>query len=150
MAARRDKKNRRELAKQAQASIGIQVQQMTAFSGPLPPPETLAKYNEIVPGSAERIISMAEKQSDHRMGLENKALHWDIVRSNWGLAIGGVICLAFLAVSGFVIYEGHDWAAAMLGGVDLASIAGIFVIGTAMQRSERRQRLELMTGQKLK
>jgi hypothetical protein len=60
------------------------------------------------------------------------------------------ICLAFLAVSGFVIYEGHDWAGATLGGVDLTSIAGIFVIGTAMQKSERKDRLELLTGEKRK
>ena len=126
------------------------MQQTTAFSGPLPPPEILARYNEIVPDGAERIIRVAEKQADHRMALETKALNWDIIRSNWGLRIGGLICLAFLAVSGFVIYEGHDWAGATLGGVDLASIAGIFVIGTAMQKSERKQRLELLTGQKPK
>ena len=28
------------------------------FSGPLPPPEILAKYNSVVPNAAERIITM--------------------------------------------------------------------------------------------
>jgi uncharacterized membrane protein len=34
----------------------------TRFSGPLPPPEALAKYNDILPGAADRIITMAEHQ----------------------------------------------------------------------------------------
>jgi uncharacterized membrane protein len=48
------------------------------FSGPLPPPEILAQYNEIVPGAAERILKMAEEQSAHRRGLEDKT-----IRRNW-------------------------------------------------------------------
>lgn len=40
------------------------------FSGPLPPPDMLLKYNDIVPDGAERIIVMAEKQQNHRIYLE--------------------------------------------------------------------------------
>jgi uncharacterized membrane protein len=42
----------------------------SVHSGPLPPPEDLAKYNMIVPDAAERILRMAEKQQAHRMELE--------------------------------------------------------------------------------
>ena len=35
--------------------------QQTSFSGPIPHPETLKGYNEIVPGAAERILAMAER-----------------------------------------------------------------------------------------
>ena len=34
-----------------------------SFAGPLPPPATLAAYNAIVPGAAERILKMAEAQA---------------------------------------------------------------------------------------
>lgn len=43
-------------------------------SGPLPQPDVLSRYNEIVPGAAERIIAMAENQSRHRQELEAKAV----------------------------------------------------------------------------
>lgn len=36
------------------------------FSGPLPPPQILGQYDEVLPGAAERILRMAEKQQDHR------------------------------------------------------------------------------------
>jgi len=42
----------------------------TMFSGPIPPPETLSGYEEIVPGSAERIISNMMDESLHRRTLE--------------------------------------------------------------------------------
>ena len=60
----------------------IQLQQSTSFSGPLPHPEILERYNSAVPGGAERIIAMAEKQSDHRMRLESSALSpaWKLLR----------------------------------------------------------------------
>jgi uncharacterized membrane protein len=43
-----------------------------AFSGPLPPPSVLKGYEEVVRGSAERILVMAEKQQDHRTEQNRK------------------------------------------------------------------------------
>jgi uncharacterized membrane protein len=51
-------KNKRQLAKHDRR--GMVAQTGTYFAGPLPPPQILEKYNSIVPGSAERIIKMAE------------------------------------------------------------------------------------------
>lgn len=39
---------------------------MSEFSGPLPPPSIMKGYEDIVPGSADRILSMAENQAKHR------------------------------------------------------------------------------------
>jgi uncharacterized membrane protein len=51
---------------------------MQSFSGPLPPPEALERYNQVLPGAAERIISMAESQHAHRQELEKKVIHANI------------------------------------------------------------------------
>jgi len=48
----------------------IQQSVAAAFQGSLPLPSHLREYNEIVPGAAERILAMAEKQSVHRRDLE--------------------------------------------------------------------------------
>lgn len=55
------------------------------FCGPLPPPEILQQYNEILPGAANRIITMAEEQSSHRRILESKVINSDIINSRLGL-----------------------------------------------------------------
>jgi len=66
-----------------------------SFSGPLPPPVVLKQYDEIVPGAAERILSMAESQSQHRQQLERSVIESDIKNSRLGLHYGlsGGFCL---------------------------------------------------------
>jgi uncharacterized membrane protein len=44
----------------------------SSFAGPLPPPDLLRAYENLCAGSADRIISMAEAESRHRQGLENR------------------------------------------------------------------------------
>ena len=45
-------------------------------TGPIPSPDAFQQYDEILPGAADRILEMAEKQSDHRMEWEQRALKW--------------------------------------------------------------------------
>ena len=53
------------------------ISQEFSFSGPLPPPQVLASYDKIVPGSAAKIIDATMHQSQHRMELESKFVQWD-------------------------------------------------------------------------
>lgn len=63
------------------------------YSGPIPPPEALARYEEIQPGAADRIIKMAEKQQEHRMSLETKAIGGQIDQSKRGQIFGFIAIL---------------------------------------------------------
>lgn len=118
----------------------VQAQISASYSGPLPPPDILIRYNEAVPGAAERIIAMAEEQSTHRMALENRVVDADIRRSNLGLIAGVVVALGFGAGSFVAIIAGQPVAGAIIGGVDLVALVGTFVYGTERRRSERLQR----------
>lgn len=59
---------------QTQKVIAHQVHQVQSFTGPIPPPEILAKYEDCFPGLAERIIVMAEKEQTRRHDIESKKL----------------------------------------------------------------------------
>jgi uncharacterized membrane protein len=61
------------------------------FKGILPPPEYLEYYDRILPGAAERIIAMAEKQAEHRQFLEKEdyrigefAIRKEFQQRKWG------------------------------------------------------------------
>ena len=41
----------------------------TSYSAPLPKPEDFAKYESVQQGAANRILTMAEKQQEHRIAL---------------------------------------------------------------------------------
>lgn len=43
-----------------------------AFRGPIPPPNILSGYEKLLPGAADRILSMAENQTRHRHSIEKK------------------------------------------------------------------------------
>lgn len=60
------------------AATSFTTHQMTAHAGPLPAPETLGGYEEILPGAAERILRMAEREQESRVTLEHRQLEADI------------------------------------------------------------------------
>lgn len=99
---------------------------MKAHSGPLPAPEDLARYDDLLPGAAERIFAMAEREQNHRLSMEREAMEADhrhrneviaaqqknaksVFRSDMvGQLLGGAIalgCVAGAIVS--VLYNAH-------------------------------------------
>ncbi len=118
---------------------GIAVNEVSAqfFSGPLPPPEILKKFDEIIHGAAERILKMAEEQSVHRKGLENKVVTSDIARSKWGQILGFIIAITGLIVSGFIAIYGNAIAGGIIGVGTLVSLVSVFMYGSRTRSDER-------------
>ena len=151
MPKRRNRDKQRQLVSQTTRPVEnphqIARAQISAqkFSGPLPPPEILVQYNDAVPDGAERIIVMAETQAKHRMALESRVVDADIKRANWGLAAGFVVAVVGLIVSFLLIDRGKEWPGAAVGAFDLVGLVGAFIYGTISRRSEREQRLKMMS-----
>lgn len=91
---------------------------MEMFLGPLPHPAHLAAYDEVVPGSAERIIAMAEGEQAHRHKWEKTEQKSINIQGFVGLFLGALIVLAFI---GGAIY------CAMIG----KELVGVAMIGVA-------------------
>jgi uncharacterized membrane protein len=47
-------------------------------AGPIPHPETMARYSQIIENGAERIMRMAEEEQKHRHKVEEKAIQAEI------------------------------------------------------------------------
>jgi uncharacterized membrane protein len=97
------------------------------YSGPIPPPEFLAKYNEIHPGLAERIITMAESESLHRRNIENKMTKSYVLTTYLGIffAFFSVCIISFLVY--YSISKGFGKEAAGIAVGAIASVAGVFI-----------------------
>jgi len=106
------------------------------FSGPLPPPEELAKYEQILPGSANRIISMAEQQSSHRQELEKTVIGANARTQTWGLVSAFII--AMTAIGGGIWLSARGMSGAGLTSIitALAALVGVFVFGKSQQKKE--------------
>jgi uncharacterized membrane protein len=51
---------------------GIIVQTQAQISGPIPSPEILAGYEKILPGAADRLVQMAEREQRHQHELDKR------------------------------------------------------------------------------
>ncbi|HEX5871729.1 MAG TPA: DUF2335 domain-containing protein [Longimicrobium sp.] len=76
----------------------------TAFIGPLPPPEVLAKYERALPGLADRLVVIAERESEHRRAVQRRAMRL----SELGLAAGFTIAMTALCGGIFLVHEGRQ------------------------------------------
>lgn len=122
-----------------QSSQVIAQHSSVTFAGPLPPPTILRQYDEILPGAAERILAMAERQAGHRQSLEASVIGGNIRDQRLGVIFGFIVALLVVAVGALLLSNGKSviGLAAVLS--PLAVLAGIFVYGRKSQERERKQ-----------
>ncbi|WP_084391159.1 DUF2335 domain-containing protein [Novosphingobium capsulatum] len=88
--------------------------------GPLPAPDDMAHYEQILPGCAERILQMTEREQEHRHRQERRGVGGEYGTRFAGQAATLLIALAMVFVVGFTAYVGLPVAASVItaiGGV---------------------------------
>lgn len=106
---------------------GVQVRHESHFSGPLPRPEDLEKYDNIVPGAAERILQMAEKEMQHRHEEDSK-LSKNVITTTYLSILAAFLCVIIISFLSF--YAMHIGSPTVGGGIAvgaIAAVAGIFL-----------------------
>jgi len=78
------------------------------YSGPMPLPEHLKGYEDVLPGSAERILKMAENQSAHRISIENKVVDSQIKMQERGQIFGTVLGIVETLTTLAAFYYGES------------------------------------------
>ena len=117
-------------SKKEEVKEALMIIRSEMYSGPIPPPEALARYEEIQPGAADRILKMAEKQQEHRMALETKAIGGQVDQSKRGQLFGFILVFVCIAVAVFFsLYFGMTAFAVTFLCVTMVSVVGLFVTG---------------------
>ena len=106
------------------------------YSGPIPHPAILERFNLIIPNGAERIMTMVEEEQRHRQNLEIEVVRQDGHEAvsgrkaeRRGQFLAAVICLSLIFVAREVALAGHPGYATLLAGGTLAGIITAFVSG---------------------
>lgn len=102
---------------------------MESHSGWLPTPDYMRQYDAILPGLAERIVALPEREQAHRHGVVDTMVKGEVALKRRGQSFAMASVVLFLGFSGLLVYCGQfDWAAkvAMFG---IVGIVGIFVTG---------------------
>lgn len=96
--------------------------QLQQWSGPLPAPADLEKFNQIIPNGAERILAMSEKEQAHRIGYESTGLAATIRESRRGQYLGAIVSGAAIGGAIYTAYIGVYWAIPV-------SLVGVPILG---------------------
>ncbi len=125
----------------------IHQQTEISYSGPLPPPGVLEGFERVLPGAAERIFSMVEKQLDHRISIEKAAVDSGVNNSAAGIKAAVVIEAMLVAGSCYLAHMGLGAEAIKVMGGSIVALAGAFGLGTWSRRTERINKQKILSKQ---
>lgn len=111
-----------------------------AYSGPLPTPQDFGKYDEILPGAAERILTLAENQSKHRQKLEVKIVKSNITNEKLGLIFGLIVALSMFSAVVLCAYLKQPIPATIIGTGGIVGLVTAFIKGSKTIRSEKKEK----------
>jgi len=103
----------------------------------------LAKFDQVVPGGAERILAQFEAQRAHRQKIELRVIHSNtfvqIFRAISALLLGA------LAIGGglFLVHEGKSLEGFGAFFTGLAALVGVYIYGKKSQADERKAKNHL-------
>jgi len=121
-------KNPKEIKK-----LLVSMSRSEKFSGPLPHPDHFKEYEDILPGSADRILKMAEKQQSHNNDMEKRYFRTDNITGVLGIVSAFGISIIVIGSGVYLVMNGHSVTGTLFAGFGLTSLVGTFIYGTNNQ-----------------
>lgn len=132
-----EENNEHELIDEKEVKKVVMEMAKAEFTGPIPPPSIIEGYERVLPGSADRIIAMAEKQSEHRQKMESKMISAESRDSLLGVIFAFLLGMGCIIAAVIMVYKapenGGAIAGALLGVTGIGSITSGFIINTRRQ-----------------
>ena len=122
------------------ATTGKRVSASYLYSGPIPDASQLAKYEETLPGAADRILKMAEKQSLHRQEMEKKTLDAAIKRAAIGQIMAFTIAITVIIGGIILLILGKQLEGFASLIFALISLVGLFIYKQESDKQELKEK----------
>ena len=123
-----------------QASVEV----AASYSGPLPPPEWLRQYEAVLPGVADRMMTVVESEvanqhagAEHCRNMERTLAGAGITLATRGQTGAQLLALAFLVAAVVLILSGHSVLGGVMGLADLVGIVASFTVALLRRRDDR-------------
>lgn len=109
--------------------------------GPLPPPNILEAYDKVVPNGADRIMSLTERQSQHRQDMEAKVIEGNLWAQRFGARSAFVLTFTAMVAGAFLVYSGKSiYFGSFLSFAGLGSALISWLLGRRSQDRERQMK----------
>jgi uncharacterized membrane protein len=94
----------------------------------LPPPAAFEKYEEVLPGAANRILIMAEKKSDHIQSIEKIFLMATVKQSYLGMWLAFFTVIIAITFGFILILKNKNGAGLTAIITALGALVGVFTV----------------------
>ena len=110
-------------------AVEVAVFQVEGYSGPTPHQSTISGYQAAIPNGGERLMTLVEKEQQHRHLMDRRELRADFIVYMSGSIFGFLLALAVIIVGYKLVQDGHDVAgyATLLAGA--SGLIGSVVVG---------------------
>lgn len=96
---------------------------------PWPPPDLIERYEEKLPGSAERLIRLVEQEAEHRRALESKQLRSEIIETHVGQWMAFIVALFTIGIGAYAALHGAEWTGSIIGSGGVIGLTTVFIYG---------------------
>lgn len=108
-----------------------QIMTSEKFSGPIAHPRHLREYELVLPGSAERIVSMAEKEQGHNQAMERTIVEGAMSQSRTAMYLGFIALIILITAAIYAGMNDNNVLAGLLLGTGVLGGAATLIRGWA-------------------
>ncbi|MFZ1107772.1 MAG: DUF2335 domain-containing protein [Rhodomicrobium sp.] len=107
------------------------------WEGPLPPPQVLARYDDVVQNGAERVFRQFEAEAELQREMNSASLKAQIRDLMVGKIFALIFAMGMIGAVFFAIDRSYPYLAGILGSSVLGSVVWAFVSVTGERKTEK-------------
>jgi uncharacterized membrane protein len=108
----------------------IHAVEFSSYSGPIPPPDLLQRFDEVYPGAAKQILDDFVQESAHRRSMERKVVNAESFKEVCGAIFAGLIGMTGVGGGVWLAHEGRATGGLSTIFATLASLVGVYLYQT--------------------
>ncbi|APX73337.1 DUF2335 domain-containing protein [Companilactobacillus allii] len=112
------------------------ISKLEMYSGPIPHPDILKKYDDMYNGAAQEIIDNGVQESVHRRSMESEYLKQNTVRNRRRDWMGFLIGTLGIVFGFYLLYLGHTVVGSIFSGGTLVTLVSVFASNNNSESSE--------------
>lgn len=117
----------KEIPSDAKRRMALLLQ--TSVSGPIPSSREVAGYEKTLPGSANRIITMAENQSNHRQEIEKMIVSKSLKNESESRWMAFLTVIILMVIGTWLAVLGKTTIAGIVFGTTIIGVSTVFITG---------------------
>ena len=106
------------------------------YSGIVPHPSIVRQWEQIMPGSADRVLTMSEEHHSGRIEMEKTMVKHLVNRERLGMYLYFVIAMTMIIGGIIISLQGFSTVGLVALGAPIATLAGAFIFNRSQGRQD--------------